>query len=194
MSLVVWDWDDTLLCSTFIQINNLYNIKINEELQKQFYYLSLSIIRVLKKSYEKSNVIIVTNSDKGWVEFSCKKFMPILWYNFLYKVSIISAKSRYADVNHNGCMLCMSKIDPQRWKEAIFLDLLPKYSNVIGFGDANTDRLALRKMFLEKHVKTVLFSSKPTLNQILIQLNFLYSVFDHIVDHKDKLDLKMSIK
>lgn len=37
---------------------------------------------------------IITNAAEGWVEFSCKKFMPTV-VPILSKINIISARARY---------------------------------------------------------------------------------------------------
>lgn len=39
-------------------------------------------------------VYIITNAADGWVEFSCRKFMPSV-FPILAKIIIISARSRY---------------------------------------------------------------------------------------------------
>lgn len=50
--------------------------------------------RMLEISVEHGKTYIITNAAEGWVEFSCKKFMPAV-LPILQKVNIISARAKY---------------------------------------------------------------------------------------------------
>lgn len=39
-------------------------------------------------------VYIITNAAEGWVEFSCRKFLPQCFF-LLTKITIISARAKY---------------------------------------------------------------------------------------------------
>ena len=49
---------------------------------------------MLELAVKYGRVYIITNAAEGWVEFSCKKFMPAV-LPILEKVIIISARQKY---------------------------------------------------------------------------------------------------
>lgn len=49
---------------------------------------------MLEISVEHGKTYIITNAAEGWVEFSCRKFMPAV-LPILKKVQIISARAKY---------------------------------------------------------------------------------------------------
>jgi hypothetical protein len=49
---------------------------------------------MLEVSVQFGKTYIITNAAEGWVEFSCRKFMPAV-LPILSKVIIISARAKY---------------------------------------------------------------------------------------------------
>lgn len=63
----IFDWDDTLLPTTFL---NSVKFKVNEEARELLDKLDELVVRLLKKMLESKkdpDLIIVTNGTKGWV-------------------------------------------------------------------------------------------------------------------------------
>lgn len=92
---IVFDWDDTLLSSSWLANNNLtLETDIPSEYAEQLRELEKSVSLVLERALVCGRVIIITNSDFGWVELSCRKFIPSI-LPLIYRIKIISARSIY---------------------------------------------------------------------------------------------------
>lgn len=98
-SVIVFDWDDTLMCTHYIHVVKGLHLKspdscISGELEVQLTQLSHSVIQLLTLACQYGPVTILTNSDAGWVQLSARKFMPLL-LPVLEKVTILSARGKY---------------------------------------------------------------------------------------------------
>jgi len=96
-TIIFFDWDDTLLCSSFLmELNITLNTdsKIIYEHWKNLDLLSNSIIDILKSAKTLGEVVILTNAEECWVQMSAQKFMPEL-VPILQTIPIISARSTY---------------------------------------------------------------------------------------------------
>ena len=49
---------------------------------------------MLELAVKFGKVYIITNAAEGWVEFSCKRFMPTC-FECLNKITVISARTKY---------------------------------------------------------------------------------------------------
>merc|ERR1712232_76549 len=79
-SLLIYDWDDTLFPTTWVQKNDLVSFH-SVTTMDQFAHLgrlAQCVHENLSLSKRLGKVIIVTNADAGWVELSCSRFMPSL--------------------------------------------------------------------------------------------------------------------
>ena len=76
-SIIIFDWDDTLLPTTFLTPGGIFD--------------------ELTEAVEKGNVHIITNAGRGWVEYSAKRFYPSI-LPILSKIKIISARRQYEKV------------------------------------------------------------------------------------------------
>lgn len=76
---IVFDWDDTLLASTELSICG-YGLDSNQplfpELQAQLLELEHSVMELLTLSIVTGRTYIITNSEAGWVQISCRKWFP----------------------------------------------------------------------------------------------------------------------
>jgi hypothetical protein len=75
-SLIIFDWDDTLLPTTFLTQGGTYNenIILTDSDQKEFEKLEKTALNLLNIAISKGDVYIITNAGLGWVEFSSKKY------------------------------------------------------------------------------------------------------------------------
>lgn len=72
--MFVFDWDDTLLCTTYLN-----HFKFSELREKDYEMLSTIdtyVCKILAMCMIKGDVSIITNAAKGWVEYSSQKFLP----------------------------------------------------------------------------------------------------------------------
>ena len=164
-------------------------------------------------------VIIITNSDDGWVKYSCERFVPRL-LPIIGKYRIVSARTGYEKF-YPGQPLC--------WKAAAFahevneryerhsvgsdddvntslgslseddsLDSsLPKGNyqrEIISFGDSMEECTAVRIVAeqLASVPKSVMFVQSPTPVQIIGQLQMLTQHMKFVCEHKTSLDLEIS--
>ncbi|KAG7338860.1 hypothetical protein IV203_028824 [Nitzschia inconspicua] len=109
--VVIVDWDDTILPSTFVdrwQIDNSRDLPLH--FQNLLATLAECADRFLAEASKYGEVILITNSDEGWVQFSAEKYCPKL-LPVVAKYRIVSARTRYEKF-YPGQPLC--------WKAAAF--------------------------------------------------------------------------
>ena len=77
-SIIIFDWDDTLLPTSFLTPGGVFdeNIKISSVDNEKLLKLEQAALKLLTDAIEKGKVYIITNAGKGWVEYSAKKFYP----------------------------------------------------------------------------------------------------------------------
>lgn len=186
-TVTIFDWDDTLLCTTFLSKHEGKNLDpITKRLLKD---IEKASSRLLEKACEMGNTFIITNGTKGWVEFSAARYVPGLLAQ-LKKVTIISARERYQELYPN---------DVGQWKIHAFLDLqrklnLPIVTNLNSLGDAKYEMKAARIMgakFKEAFVKTFKFQENPTPDELLKQLELVLEGFESVVGRA--VNLKISL-
>jgi hypothetical protein len=96
-AVIIFDWDDTLLSSSWLATNGL---RLDEPevvppaAMKQLSQLEASVIVLLERALEFGHVTIITNAETGWVELSARKFMPGV-LGVLQRVHVMSARSSF---------------------------------------------------------------------------------------------------
>ena len=114
-SLIIFDWDDTLLCTSYLTPSGVFNedfklsVKDKEKISKIEYY----VLKILNYSITKGDTYIITNASTGWVEYSCEKFYPNV-YKILKNITIISARGEYEKFFPN---------ESRKWKIQAFLEM-----------------------------------------------------------------------
>ena len=90
-SLIIFDWDDTLLPTTFLTSNGgpLEDIKLSDSDFQRMKEIENHVYLILKESIEKGDVYIITNAGENWVQFSSSIFYPNI-SELLKKIKIIS--------------------------------------------------------------------------------------------------------
>lgn len=162
-----------------------------------------------------TQVIIITNSDDGWVKFSAERFVPNL-LPVIERYRIVSARTRYERFYPNS---------PLCWKAAAFAHEANEiYENdmnasiesmegsdvssdcslastvdsrkreIISFGDSMEERTAVRIVSgqLSAVPKSVMFISSPSPLQLIGQLNMVTSHMKFVCEHESSLDLEIS--
>jgi hypothetical protein len=120
-SIIIFDWDDTLLPTSFLTPGGIFNeeIQLTDSDVEKLKKIEECVFLLLTESIEKGNVYIITNAGKGWVEFSANKFYPSI-LGLLKKIEIISARGEYEKIFPGNS---------RQWKIEAFLNLL-KYVNI----------------------------------------------------------------
>ena len=193
-SLIIFDWDDTLLCTTFLTKNGIYdeNIKLTEKDKEKIAKLEFSVLRLLTLSIEKCDVFIITNAGQGWVEYSCEKYYPSV-FKLLKKINIISARGEYEKLYPN---------DSRMWKIQSFLNMQRFFNsnlvtNIICLGDSFIEIDAghiLASKFTQAFIKTVKFRESPKPEELNKQLTLVADQFDSIYKSIKNLTIRVEKK
>lgn len=190
-TMVIFDWDDTLLCTSFL---NRYCQPGAMMPPNVFQYLrTLEDIgtQLLEQAMEFGYVYIVTNATPGWVEESAARWAPKL-LPVLDRIQVISARDRWG---------ASFPEDFYQWKTQTFLDLhryIPtgdKVMNIVSIGDADFElqaALNLGKQYENAVVKTVKLKHYPSPAELVKQLELVKDKFDHIY-HQGR-NLKISLE
>ncbi len=188
-SVIIFDWDDTLLCTSFLL--KLGVIDTNSEVMKSISPLDDAGAQLLLKAVASGEVFIVTNSEEGWVEYSGKFFMPkTLDVIVKNNIQIISARTRFQR---------RFPTDNHRWKQEAFMELKKRYdtnviTNLICLGDSNIEMDAahmMAKHFAQVMTKTVKFKENPQPEELLKQIELVTEKFDTIFTKLRNLTVRL---
>ena len=178
--IFIFDWDDTLLCTTVISPGGYFddNMVILPSKLKKIRRLENIVKKLLTITIEKGDTYIITNSEPGWVEYSCKRFFPNV-YDLLSKIKIISARGLYEKKYPNNY---------KSWKNFAFNDIIKKYeknllTNIICMGDSTYEMEAahgLANKFPNGFIKAIKFKELPKIDELISQLNLILDKFDYI--------------
>jgi hypothetical protein len=201
-TVVFWDYDDTLLASSFLSGKGYRldsDLEKTSEIDAGLKELEASVKAVLTMAMKFGHVHIVTNAETGWVQLSAQKFMPGI-VPLLSKVKVISARSTYESQFPDA---------PLRWKFSAFQEALSQVfggpaglesgkvqKNVISFGDSHVEREAVRAVtrgLPNLTCKSVKFAERPSLEQLRRQVDLVSSCFAYIVQHDNELDLQLTV-
>ena len=186
-TVVIFDWDDTLLCTDVINnlkkdgysISSIKNV-VNHDISK-------SAGNLLKEALKYSIVYIITNAQPGWIEYSVENFVPNL------KKIISLCKIKYA------CEYIPKGV--QMTKSVIYHRVISKHksNNCIAFTDSINDRrdfkntckiISEEKNINGKHIK---FAERPLIKHLITQQNLVKDNFRFIVNSDSNLDLMLNI-
>lgn len=119
------DWDDTLLCSSWIvHMRKLFGDNI-VDLRPSFGLLEEAICKLLDTIRNSGyRMYIITNSENGWVELSIGRYIPSVLNKLEeFSIPIISARSQYEKIHgHSQDISGMNK-----WKKDAFANLLQPF-------------------------------------------------------------------
>jgi hypothetical protein len=199
-TVIVFDWDDTLLASSYLSSKGLrLDSAPNRvaELDAGLRELESSVISVLTLALQYGDVAIVTNAETGWVQLSAAKFIPAvvpLINQLAASNSIISARSTFESKYPDS---------PLKWKYYAFQSKLSglfndskRVKNIISFGDSHVEREAVRactRGFPNTRTKSVKFAERPSMEQLRRQIELVTNCFQYIHNHEGDLDLQLTV-
>jgi hypothetical protein len=196
-TLLAFDWDDTILCSSFLSSKGLRldsdPAKV-KEYEAQLTEISHSILNLFNTALQYGPVTVVTNAETGWVQLSCQKFIPLV-VPMLSKLTIISARSTYEP---------MFPGSPLKWKYYCFQERITSLSppnskrekNILSFGDSHVEREAVRactRGMPNTRTKSVKFAERPSMEQLRRQVELVTNCFQYIHNHDGDLDLQLTV-
>jgi len=196
-TLFIFDWDDTVLPSSWIQGQGLRldeGSSVNARQRERLAEVARLAAETLRLAKQHGTVVLVTNAERGWIELSCLKFLPTL-YPSLENVRIVSARTTYE---------CRRNSSPLDWKLRAFeseinrvygfetLLAASRRKNVLSLGDSVHEREALytaTSSLPNCCAKSLKFYERPDIAQICKQHSLVTSCFEQIVHHDGNLDL-----
>jgi len=195
-TVIIFDWDDTLLCSSFLSGKG-YRLDTDKskivDCDAGLRELEQSIITVLTTAMQYGTVHIVTNAETGWVQLSAQKFIPAV-VPLLSRLNVLSARSTYESRYPDS---------PLKWKFYAFQDKLAptfadnkKQKNILSFGDSHVEREAVRAVtrgFPNTKTKSVKFAERPSMEQLRRQIELVTNCFQYIHNHDGDLDLQLTV-
>ena len=179
-NIFIFDWDDTLLCTTVLSPLGYFDddMVVLPSRMEKIKKLEISVKKLLALTIEKGDTYIITNSEPGWVEYSCKRFFPNT-FHLLDKIKIISARGLYGKKYPKKLKI---------WKNLAFNDLIKKYdinlpTNIVCFGDSSYEiesAHGLSDKFQDGYVKAIKFKEFPKIEELISQLNLVLDKFNFI--------------
>jgi len=185
-TLLIFDWDDTLMCSSALNSGNF--------LSHQFVQLEALVEQVLTTSMRLGETCIVTNADELWVTESTRRFLPRV-LPLLSRIRVVSARKLF-EQSWPG--------DVFAWKREAFREVIapwqptalsPGGMHLVVLGDSAAEMEAahtsLVGMVAPSAVKTVKFKEMPQAEELLEQLRFINQELPIIVaeDRSSKRNL-----
>lgn len=196
-TLLLIDWDDTLCPSTYCMRTLELNVfsPVPESVRPALDQVAKMAQRVLEEADGYGKVVIVTNAEEGWVELSCKNWLPTLWATVQRVAHVVSARTQFEPLGVTS---------PAGWKQRAFQAEIERFygryphqswKNVLSIGDAPHEREALLRVTWSNNSpkcrpKSIKFMVRPNLDQLLRELDTLRANLKEVVYHNDRLDLQ----
>jgi len=182
-TLIIFDWDDTLLCTSAIQSSRPPS-------HNDVLALEAEAVKLLELAKSLGTVIIITNAIEGWVQHSSEKYLPTL-AKHLKDVEIVSARSlfeaRFPD-------------DPTQWKVEAFCQVKENsqtIANLVALGDSTAEMDALHEMAKLYHIsytKTIKFKARPRCVELQQEINLVQQKLASIVCAVRNYDIRLQQK
>jgi len=194
-TVIIFDWDDTILSSTWVQNQGMRldsDFELADWQAEELSKLASAAIQTLTTAKQFGTVLLITNAERGWIELSCRKFMPTL-LPALEGLKLVSARTSYE---------CADCLQPSQWKICAFDAELRRIfgtdaesetrKNVISLGDSVHEREALIRATsalpncLAKNIK---FRERPAVSDLCKQHTLVAGCFERIVHHHGVIDI-----
>ena len=195
-SFFIYDWDDTFLPTSYLtsldEYKNTGKIIIKDKDNKNLKNLEDIIVNILEYSIQNGNTYIVTNAEKGWVEYTAKIFYPRV-EDLLRKICVISARGEYES---------LYPTETKIWKTRTFLNLTKVFNvnaltNIICLGDSIIEIYAsqvLAKKFKNSFLKSIKFMENPKPEDLIKELKLLDNIMNRIYSENNNLTINAEIK
>jgi hypothetical protein len=193
-TIIIFDWDDTLLCTSFLTPNGIFNedIQLNEKDFEKIMKLEQAVMCILTHAIHKGDTYIITNAAPGWVEYSANRFYPSV-KKILEKVKIVSARGDFESI-YPG--------DSRMWKIQAFLKMQTQHNtnlvtNIICLGDSFIEMEAghvLASKYQQAFIKTVKFRESPRPEELHKQLLLVSDQFSSIFSLVKNLTIRVEKK
>jgi hypothetical protein len=189
-TVIIFDWDDTLLCTSYLNIRQGH--LTTPAVQQQLKRIEHSAQELLEMAMRLGQTFLITNAMKGWVEFSAQKWLPGLLPT-LEKIRVISARTEHEEEFPDNY---------GEWKIQAFLKVQRELdsqviTNLISLGDSNFEMDAVHVMggeFSQALIKTIKFRDSPSPEELAKQLELVLAKFEKIVVNARNLKISLERK
>ena len=188
-TVIIYDWDDTLLCTSFLNSRDDAMNITSKTVKTQLKLLEDAVVRLLTVSINLGNNYIITNAMKGWVEYSSNLWIPGV-VPLLEHFTIVSARHEY-EQKYPG--------DYHQWKLQAFLEMTKLFNigavtNLICLGDSNIEIDAahtLAQCYQNACIKTIKFRDCPNPDELVKQLDLVYEKFEKICTSGKNMTIRL---
>lgn len=205
-SIIIFDWDDTLFPTYHISNANINGNIIPSDFQDNLNILSNIIINLINTALTLTNVIIVTNAQYDWIDYSSKLFLPNI-FDYLNSKNIekISARDycndnllvddKIIDNYFEYYELYTSAGESLLWKKITFQNYFIEnnfYNNIISIGDSECERFGLLNMKLNNNNilrKSFKLTERPNILILIKELEYITHNLNTIVNYNGNLDI-----
>lgn len=171
---------------------SLQEMYVDKPARQALSQISDALLELLDMAQNAGKVVIVTNAETGWIELSCRAWLPRA-YKEVMKCELVSARSKYEPEGVSS---------PAGWKARAFRDVVSEFytdfrswKNIISIGDAPHEREAIFRITADNahpkcRTKSIKLMVKPGPHELLHQLNILNLHLEKIVTLDNGLDLE----
>jgi len=196
-TMFVFDWDDTVLPSSWVQGQGLRldsGSTLSAEQAEQLAEVADVAAKTLRAAKRHGSVVLITNAERGWIELSCLKFLPKLC-PILEDVRIVSARTTYegpASPSPLDWKLNAFEVEINRHFTKGGVNDKSRRKNVFSLGDSVHEREALLRattLAPNCRAKSLKFVERPDVSQLCKQHELITGSFEQMVHHDGNLDL-----
>jgi len=194
-TLLILDWDDTMLPTRWLESQGLSLDSASKQTVEQCEQLR-TMAEHARRTLEEARahaarVVLVTNAEHGWVELSCQRFLPSLWPS-LCGVRVLSARSTFEQIG---------VAEPSEWKYLAFQSEVGAFcgaprggrcKNFISIGDSPHERSALiraTECVPGCCAKSLKLMEKPDISQLVKEHRLLVDCLGDVVSFDGNLDV-----
>lgn len=165
---------------------------------KELLSIANAAIEILTSAERCGTVVLVTNSDKGWIERTCSKFLPAL-YPKIENMRRVSAKTSFESETDSAIewKLRTFKSEIERtFGKDVAADLTQR-KNIISVGDGPEEREALLRgtaLLRNCRAKSLKLVERPDITPICNEQSLIIECLDGVVHHDGNLDLVVTSK
>ena len=176
-TIFIFDWDDTLICTSFITLKTQ---SLSEEEKNTILNLGNLVSAFLSHCQEYGKIIILTNSSESWVKNTSVNILGIS--DLIDKnINIFSTRDKYSKKG----------IEQRKWKEMALDEIFNKYGdkldNLICASDSEKD-INIFKKFMQKNkginISTIKFKRKPSPLIMVKEIKYLLECINSIIGTK----------
>lgn len=192
-TMIIFDWDDTLVPTTYLFSSHpgslVESFEMPFTLKETLDACAVSALATLESAKQCGHVVIITNSETGWIDLATQRFFPLLT-EVLSDVPKLSARSAFESAD--AAM-------PVHWKVRAFEQAIENFygtttrlRNIVAVGDADHDRAAFflaTERLPAVFAKSLKLTEQPDAEYIVKEQELIRESMPMLATHEGMLDL-----